>query len=103
AATDALRGASCSRGIARATVCDDKEAGVARPKDANDPGGRHFLECMAWVGTGAVWALSGGILKGSPLGQTSHASMMAHGAGGLRFVQISDSPIGFAKPGNTDV
>jgi hypothetical protein len=28
----------------------------------------HFLRCMAWVGTGAVWALSGGVLKGSPLG-----------------------------------
>ena len=76
---------------------------MARPKDANDPGRRHFLECMAWVGTGAVWALSGGILKGSPLGQASHASMMAHGGGGLRFVQISDSHIGFDKPANTDV
>ena len=29
--------------------------------------------------------------------------MMAHGAGGLRFVQISDSHIGFDKPANTDV
>ena len=73
------------------------------PKDVNDPGRRNFLQCMAWVGTGAVWALSGGILKGSPLGQTSHASMMSHGGGGLRFVQISDSHIGFDKPANTDV
>ena len=29
--------------------------------------------------------------------------MMAHGAGALRFVQISDSHIGFDKPANTDV
>jgi Icc protein len=58
---------------------------------------------MAWVGTGAVWTLSGGALKGSPLGQSGRAGMMSHGAGGLRFVQISDSHIGFNKPANTDV
>jgi Icc protein len=57
---------------------------------------------MAWVGTGAVWTLSSGVLKGSALGQTSRASMM-HGSGLLRFVQISDSHIGFDKPANTDV
>jgi Icc protein len=64
---------------------------------------RHFLKCMAWVGTGAVWTLSSGLLKGSPLGQTIHGSMMAHGSDALRFVQISDSHIGFNKPANTDV
>jgi len=57
---------------------------------------------MAWVGTGAVWTLSGGALKGSPLGQAPRAPM-AHGADALRFVQISDSHIGFDKPANTDV
>jgi len=57
---------------------------------------------MAWVGTGAVWTLSGGVLKGSPLGQATRAPM-AHGAAALRFVQISDSHIGFDKPANTDV
>ena len=41
----------------------------------------------------------GGILKGSAR-QRAHA--MAHG-GALRFVQISDSHIGFDKPANTDV
>ena len=64
---------------------------------------RHFLHCMAWVGTGAVWALSGGVLKGSPLGQAKQASTMVHGAGGLRWVQISDSHIGFDKAANSDV
>ena len=67
---------------------------------------RHFLKCMAWVGTGAVWTLSGGILKGVPLGrlsQDARTSIMSHGGGGLRFVQISDSHIGFDKPANTDV
>jgi plastocyanin len=59
---------------------------------------------MAWVGTGAVWTLSSGILKGSPLGQAAHAAAaMSHGGGALRFVQISDSHIGFDKPANTDV
>jgi Icc protein len=64
---------------------------------------RDFLKCMAWVGTGAVWTLSSGLLKGSPLGQATHGSMMAHGSDALRFVQISDSHIGFNKPANTDV
>jgi 3',5'-cyclic-AMP phosphodiesterase len=75
---------------------------VARKDDEKDFDRRHFLKCMAWVGTGAVWTLSGGVLKGSALGQATHAPM-AHGAGALRFVQISDSHIGFDKPANTDV
>ena len=65
---------------------------------------RGFLECMAWVGTGAVWTMSSGVLKGMPLG--AGAKMVkAHGGGSgdLRFVQISDSHIGFDKPANTDV
>jgi 3',5'-cyclic-AMP phosphodiesterase len=58
---------------------------------------------MAWVGTGAVWTLSSGVLKGAPLGQAGRGAVMAHAAGGLRFAQISDSHIGFDKPANTDV
>jgi amicyanin len=60
---------------------------------------------MAWVGTGAMWTLAGGVLKGMPLERAARGAM-AHGAGvggGLRFVQISDSHIGFDKPANTDV
>ena len=66
---------------------------------------RHFLQCMTWVGTGAVWTLSSGVLKGTPLGQSNPGSMaMSHAAGGgLRFVQISDSHIGFDKAANGDV
>jgi 3',5'-cyclic-AMP phosphodiesterase len=65
---------------------------------------RGFLQCMAWVGTGAVWTMSSGVLKGMPLGQTGRGTMAhAVGSGGLRFVQISDSHIGFDKPANTDV
>jgi Icc protein len=79
------------------------EANVARKEDEKDRDRRKFLKCMAWVGTGAVWTLSSGVLKGSPLGQSSHGAMMPHAAGALRFVQISDSHIGFDKPANTDV
>src|SRR5438045_3449530 len=61
---------------------------------------RHFLKCMAWVGTGAVWTMSGGVLHGSPLEQTGRLAM-AHDT--LRFAQISDTHIGFDKPANTDV
>jgi plastocyanin len=57
---------------------------------------------MAWVGTGAMWTLSSGVLRGSPL-ERAHGQMSMHGSDALRFVQISDSHIGFNKPANTDV
>lgn len=76
---------------------------MARTDDDKDLGRRKFLKCMAWVGTGAVWTLSSGILKGSPLGHVPRNPMMSHEDGALRFVQISDSHIGFDKPANTDV
>jgi Icc protein len=69
--------------------------------EETDPGRRGFLKCMAWAGTGALWSMSGGILKGTALGQAAHGAM--HDAAALRFVQISDSHIGFDKPANTDV
>src|SRR4051812_6158444 len=62
---------------------------------------RGFLECMAWVGTGAVWTIAGGVLKGTPL--EASATAAAKVTGGVRFVQISDSHIGFDKPANSDV
>ena len=58
---------------------------------------------MAWVGTGAVWTLSGGVLRGSPLARHSHDSKGIAPRSGLRFIQISDTHIGFDKPANTDV
>jgi 3',5'-cyclic-AMP phosphodiesterase len=74
-----------------------------RPTDnEHDLDRRHFLACMAWVGTGAVWTMTSGMLKGSPLGQ-SPSPTIGHTDGALRFVQISDSHIGFDKPANTDV
>jgi len=69
---------------------------------------RGFLQCMAWVGTGAVWTMAGGVLKASPLGYGDPRSVIrdpwSDGSGrGLQFVQISDSHIGFDKPANPDV
>jgi plastocyanin len=59
---------------------------------------------MAWVGTGAMWTLAGGVMKGMPIeqaarGRTTHNMAMD----GLRFAQISDSHIGFNKAANADV
>ena len=63
---------------------------------------RNFLQCMAWVGTAAVWSMTSGVLKGMPIELAGGAAkeMMT---GGLRFAQISDSHIGFDRPANTDV
>jgi hypothetical protein len=57
---------------------------------------RGFLECMAWAGTGVVWALAGGVLSSRSLAATGDAP------GGFSFVQISDTHIGFDKPPNPD-
>ena len=58
---------------------------------------RGFLSCMAWAGTGLLWSAVGGVPGSRVLGQGT-----APGTG-LRFVQISDSHIGFAKEPNKDV
>ncbi len=61
---------------------------------------RGFLNCMAWAGTGVLWTISGGVPSSRAFGQSHPA---AHEKGGLTFVQISDSHIGFNKPANPDV
>ena len=58
---------------------------------------RGFLQCMAWAGTGVLYALQGGVARGQILG---HGSVDGDG---LSFVQISDSHIGFSKEANKDV
>ncbi|MEK0085351.1 metallophosphoesterase family protein [Benzoatithermus flavus] len=62
---------------------------------------RGLLKCMAWVGTGVVWTMAGGIPRSMPLAAAAEAGAM--GDDGFSFVQISDSHIGFAKDANTDV
>ena len=58
---------------------------------------RGVLECMAWAGTGVLWTVSGGVLS------SRMVSAAPRGQGDLRFVQISDSHMGFNKPANPDV
>jgi 3',5'-cyclic-AMP phosphodiesterase len=60
---------------------------------------RGFLKCMAWAGTGLVWAFSGGVPVSRAFGESSHSGKPAD----FSFVQISDSHIGFSKPANADV
>jgi 3',5'-cyclic-AMP phosphodiesterase len=58
---------------------------------------RQLLKCGAWAGAGLVWSLSGGV----PFA-TSFAGTLDERTVGLRFVQISDSHIGFHKDANPD-
>jgi len=63
---------------------------------------RGFLKCMAWAGTGALCVMSGGVLKSYSLSRLPEMSSK-EAVGGLSFVQISDSHMGFNKPANPDV
>ncbi len=38
------------------------------PLDADGVDRRNFLSCMAWVGTGLLWTISGGVPSSSRLG-----------------------------------
>ncbi len=58
---------------------------------------RGFLRCMAWVGTGVAWSVSGGVLSSRLLGQAPAEKA------DFTFVQVSDSHIGFSKEPNKDV
>jgi 3',5'-cyclic-AMP phosphodiesterase len=62
---------------------------------------RGFLKCMAWAGTGVVWALSGGVPKSYALGSLD--SLTEEQKNEIFFAQISDSHIGFSKDANKDV
>src|SRR6187431_2952055 len=80
-------------------VTEDRD--TERPKD---PGGdgvdrRGFLQCMAWAGTGLVWAASGGIFSSRILSQ---AAASERAASDFSFVQISDTHIGFKGEANKD-
>ena len=72
--------------------------------DHNDDGvdRRGFLKCMAWAGTGMLWAVNGGILSSASLSSLRRQSPDAL-KGELFFAQISDSHIGFSKEANPDV
>ena len=57
---------------------------------------RQALQCLAWMGTGALWLVSGGIPRALALEDRGAAG------GGFIFGQISDSHIGFKKEPNAD-
>jgi 3',5'-cyclic AMP phosphodiesterase CpdA len=60
---------------------------------------RGFLECMAWAGTGLVWAVRGGVPASRVFGQGADPAEKPD----FTFVQLSDSHIGFTKEPNKDV
>jgi 3',5'-cyclic-AMP phosphodiesterase len=86
---------------------DDTQAGresleAGAPEQAQEGLDRRgFLECMAWAGTGVLWAMQGGVLRGATLEDVRKAP--AAGKGSFQFVQISDSHIGFNKDANNNV
>jgi 3',5'-cyclic AMP phosphodiesterase CpdA len=59
---------------------------------------RGFLKCMAWAGTGLVWAMKGGILTARAFGAEAAADNAD-----FTFMQVSDSHVGFNKGVYTDV
>ena len=54
---------------------------------------RRFMQCMAWAGTGLLWAARGGVLSSTTIGEAS-------AAGDFTFAQISDTHVGFAGKAN---
>ncbi|GAA0712047.1 hypothetical protein GCM10009105_14320 [Dokdonella soli] len=64
---------------------------------------RHFLECMAWAGTGAFWMMRSGIPAAHALDVLGPESKATARDASFSFVQISDSHIGFNKAPNADV
>jgi hypothetical protein len=58
---------------------------------------RGMLKCMAWVGTGLVWSVTGGMASSRVFGQAPAAKPT------FSFVQISDSHLGFSRDPNKDV
>jgi Icc protein len=70
---------------------------------------RGFLKCMAWAGTGMVWAVNGGVLRGAQLnaqsgsGQPSTTAQNGAQPATFTFVQVSDSHLGFNREPNRDV
>lgn len=72
-------------------------------KDASHDGidRRGFLKCMAWAGSGMVWAMKGGILSARAFGSDIGASPDMDSD--FTFAQVSDSHVGFSKGIYTDV
>ena len=63
---------------------------------------RDFLKCMAWAGTGALFAFAGGVGSSIGLDAALAAPLRRAAITPFTFVQLSDSHIGFNKPPNAD-
>jgi hypothetical protein len=63
---------------------------------------RDFLKCMAWAGTGALFAVSGGVSSSIGLDSALAAPVHRPQAASFTFLQVSDSHVGFNKPPNSD-
>jgi hypothetical protein len=63
---------------------------------------RGFLKCMAWAGTGALFAFESGIASSVALEGALAAPPRRLATQQFTFVQLSDSHIGFNKPPNSD-
>ncbi len=70
---------------------------IQRSRDGIDR--RGMLKCMAWVGTGLLWTVNGGIPAARVFGDQPNQA----GRSSFSFVQISDSHIGFNSAPNHDV
>ena len=88
------------------TIKEPQSTGENNSVESDGIDRRNFLSCMAWAGTGLLWTVAGGVptsrlfaATGALAAQETHAQNSAS----LRFVQISDSHIGFNKAANQDV
>jgi 3',5'-cyclic AMP phosphodiesterase CpdA len=63
---------------------------------------RGFLQCAGWTGTGALFALSGGVASSISLDAALAAPAPQSKVKPFTFLQISDSHVGFDKAANPD-
>ena len=47
---------------------------MTKSEDEGDVGRRGFLQCLAWVGTGAMWTLGSGVVKSMPIERVTEAT-----------------------------
>jgi 3',5'-cyclic-AMP phosphodiesterase len=64
------------------------------------PSRRQVLQCMAWGSAGILWTVTGGVPRAEALEAVAAAPGDSAQTASFRFVQISDSHIGFNKEAN---
>ena len=76
-------------------ICHER----SRPPRRHGVSRRKVLECMTWAGTGVLWTITGGVPRSLGIVDSAHGR---RDAGGMTFLQISDSHVGFDKPANPE-